>query len=563
MKKLLVVDDNKQNLYMAEVLLSSNGYQVELAANGIEALKKARASSPDLIIADILMPGMDGFALCREWKQDETLKAIPFIFYTATYTDPEDEKFALGLGADRFIVKPVAPENLVAAIREVLEKFNANHPVSDNKDAHKEDVYLKQYNQALIHKLEDKLAQLEASNQALEKEILERKHAEQKITQLERQFAQSQKMEAIGTLAGGIAHDFNNILLAIMGHAEIALLKNCEGETSEKHLKEVLNACDRAKDLVNQILTFSRQTNIVRKPIQTKVIIKEALKLLRSSLPTTITLRQDLKSDGRILANPTQIYQVMMNLCTNASFAMKERGGIIDVILTDVDLDTSFVSAFQNVPPGAYQKLEIIDTGIGIAQSQLAHIFEPYFTSKQKGEGTGLGLSVVRGIVKDTGGIITVHSEPRKGSTFTVFFPTFHGEFAAIETQNKILKGNGEHVLFVDDEPALIEIGVEQLKRLGYQVTAFRDSQAALKSFKERPDAFDFVITDMTMPQLTGMIFAKELLEIRPELPVILCTGFSDEITEEKAAKIGISALLKKPFLLYELSKTIRQAFGN
>jgi signal transduction histidine kinase len=563
MTKLLVVDDNEQNRYMAEVLLRGNGYEVESAVNGREALEKARKNYPSLIIADILMPVMDGFALCREWKLDDQLKSIPFIFYTATYTDPEDEKFALSLGADRFIVKPVEPEYLVTAIREVLDQFQANYPTLPVGGNSVEDVYLRQYNQVLIHKLEDKLAQLEVANQALQDEIRERKRAEEKLYRLERQLVQSQKMEAIGTLAGGIAHDFNNILLAIMGYAEIAFMDTREGKSVEKHLEQTLKASNRAKELVDQILTFSRQNEIDRQPVQIKPIVKEVLKLLRSSLPATIQIRQNLASKSLILANPTQIYQVMMNLCTNAAHAMKDGGGTIEVTLTDVEPDESFMSLQDNVASGFYQKLEVRDNGLGMTPDQLVHIFQPYYTTKKKGEGTGLGLSVVHGIVKNSGGEITVQSERNKGSQFKLFFPVVVSEAVADAPTAELPEGGREHVIFIDDELPLIEIGAMMLEKLGYQVSAFRDAKAALNVFKARPDDFDLVITDMTMPGLTGNQLIRELLQIRPGLPVILCTGFSAELTEEKASQLGVKAFLMKPFVFRDLAATIRHVLDN
>jgi CheY-like chemotaxis protein len=563
MTKLLVVDDNAQNLYMAEVLFTGNGYQVQSAANGAEALEKAHQAPPDMIVSDILMPVMDGFALCREWKQDKQLKSIPFIFYTATYTEPEDEKFALSLGADRFLVKPFAPEKLIAAVEEVLMISRERSPASPAGAVPDEDVFLKKYNQALIHKLENKLAQLETANQSLENEIRERKAAEDKMHRLESQLIQSQKMEAIGTLASGIAHDFNNILLAIMGYAEIALIDTREGQSGEKHIQEALKACERAKELVHQILTFGRQTEIDRKPVQIKTVVREVLKLLRASLPTTIEIRQKLESESLVLANPTQIYQVMMNLGTNAAQAMKAGTGVLDVTLVDVELDEYFVSAYHGLTPGRYQKLEVADNGVGMTADQLKRIFEPYFTTKPRGEGTGLGLSVVHGIVKNTGGAITVYSEPQQGSTFKLFFPVFESDAAAEAPPVELPEGGQERILFVDDEPTLLEIGEQLLKRLGYRVTTCGNGHAALEIFKARSDEFDLVITDMTMPGLTGDKLARELVKIRSDLPVILCTGFGNAVMGQSASQPGVKTHLMKPFVLRDLAKTIRQVLGG
>ena len=329
-----------------------------------------------------------------------------------------------------------------------------------------------------------------------------------------------------------------------MGYAEIALINAREGKSDEMHLQEVLKACHRAKEMVNQILAFSRQSEIDHQPIQVKTIITEVLKLLRSSLPKTIEIQEQLVSESLILANPTQIYQVMINLCTNAAYAMKNQSGVIHIALSDVDLDDAFAALHENIVAGKYQKLMIRDNGIGIAPNQLDRIFEPYFTTKQKGEGTGLGLSVVHGIMKHTGGTIGVRSEPGEGTQFDLYFPIFQGETGDASQLLELPEKGQEKILFVDDEPALAEIGTELLAKLGYQVTTCQQSEAALEIFKARPDDFNLVITDMTMP-------------------VILCTGFSTRMTEQKAAQMGIRAFLMKPYVLSDLAKTIRNVLDN
>jgi CheY-like chemotaxis protein/two-component sensor histidine kinase len=380
---------------------------------------------------------------------------------------------------------------------------------------------------------------------------------------LESQLIQSQKMEAIGTLASGIAHDFNNILLAIMGYAEIALIDTQSGQSGEKHIQEALQACQRAKELVQQILTFGRQTDIDRQPLQIKSVVNEVLKLLRASLPATIEIRKKLESESLIFANPTQIYQVVMNLGTNAAQAMRGDSGAIDVILVDVELDEYFVAFHHGLTPGRYQKLEVVDNGVGIAADRLERIFEPYFTTKPRGKGTGLGLSVVHGIVKNSGGAITVYSEPQRGTTFKVFFPILESDAVADVQPVELPVGGAESILFVDDEPTLLEIGSELLKRLGYVVTTCGDGHTALQTFRSRPDEFDLVITDMTMPGLTGDKLAQALVQVRADLPVILCTGFGRAVMGRKVRHPGVSAYLMKPFVLRDLAKTIRQVLGE
>ena len=560
MDKLLVVDDNEQNRYMAEVLLGNSGYRVELACNGREALNQARKDPPDLVLADILMPVMDGFALCREWKLDDQLQSIPFIFYTATYTDAEDEQFALSLGADRFLVKPIATEVLISTIREVLDQSLTNQSSVSGHLIPEDNVYLKKYNQTLINKLEDKVADLETANRRLEDEIRERQRTEEEMRCLERQLIQSQKMEAIGTLAGGIAHDFNNILMVIMGLVDVALIRLHQDKSTETYLQEITKACNRAKDLVSQILTFSRKTDSHQSPVQIKSIVHEVLKMLRSSVPSTIEIRRSIASDSLILANPTQIHQVVMNLFTNACQAMQTGEGTIEITLSDVELDDSFN---LGMAPGKYLKLEVSDTGVGIAEEQLEHIYDPYYTTKQKGEGTGLGLSVVHGIVAETGGKIIARSKINMGSTFSVFFPRIDCQVVAETPNAELPMGGQEHIVLIDDEPIQIETSTEFLKTLGYRVTAFQDSNTAFDYIKSNPQTVNLVVTDITMPGLPGDRLAQELLKIHPDIPVILCTGFNDRISEQQAVEIGARAFLMKPFDLHGLSKIIRQVIDN
>jgi CheY-like chemotaxis protein len=563
MKRILLVDDNKQNVYMAEVLFTGNGYMIETAANGKEAMEKALANPPDLIISDILMPVMDGFALCREWRKDVKLRDIPFVFYTATYTEPEDEQFALSLGADRFIKKPMDTLELVRITGEIIHRKETDSYPDKQQEPPQEEVYLRLYNQTLVHKLEDKLFQLEGANKRLEYEIKERQYAEQRLYSYERQIVQSQKMEALGTLAGGIAHDFNNILMAIMAHAELALIDSAEHLPNDKNIDQILVACHRAKELVNQILTFSRQTGMEKRVLKVSAIAHEVLKLIKSSLPPGIEIRQRIMSESPVMANPTQIYQVLINLCTNASHAIKNNDGFIEVRLSDCIIDNPEDPALQGLAQGKYQKLEVIDNGTGIKVDDLEKIFTPYFTTRKDEGGTGLGLSVVQNIVKTSGGCITVKSTCGEGTAFSVYLPVCEEGIDDASYERGIIKSDNEHILFIDDETAFMEMAVEMLKKLGYRVTAFSESLAALKAFKASPMDFDLVLSDIEMPCMTGLELAKELCVIRNDIPVILCTGFSDRITEQKVEEIKIKAFLMKPFILSDLSKTIRKALGK
>ena len=394
-------------------------------------------------------------------------------------------------------------------------------------------------------------------------DISERKRADQENEKLKAQLIQSQKMEAIGSLAGGIAHDFNNILSAVIGYTELALMNLESDSETAGDLKEVLTAGGRAKDLVKQILMFSRQTKQEKMPVQTCLIAKEALKLIRSSLPTTIDIRQNIRSKALVLSDPTQLHQIVMNLCTNAAYVMQKKGGILEVTLTDVALDSGFCSSHPEIHPGTYQKLTVSDTGLGMTPEVMNRIFEPFFTTKTKNEGTGLGLSVVHGIVKDYGGTIRVYSEPDKGTTFNLYFPIIKGRADEKLEKYRIIPTGSERILVVDDEKAIIDITKKILTSLGYAVESRTSSIEALELFKAMPAKFNLVITDMTMPQMAGDALARELMKIRPDLPVILCTGFSEKITQKKADTMGIKAFLLKPMLKEEMAYTVRRVLDE
>ena len=395
------------------------------------------------------------------------------------------------------------------------------------------------------------------------RDITDRKKEEQERKKLEDQLQQAQKMEAIGTLAGGIAHDFNNILGAVMGYAELALHEVENKSLPDQYMREVLHAGRRAKDLVKQILTFSRQTDQERTPVLVRLIVKEVVKLLRASLPSTIEIHQNIQSDALVMGDPTQIHQVMMNLCTNAGYAMRDQGGRLTVNMESVELDPEFTAGLPNLKSGPHLKLTVSDTGPGIPESELDRIFEPFFTTKEKGEGTGMGLAVVHGIVTGHGGDVIVGSEPGQGTTFTVFFPAIERRIEPVARPEIPPPSGTESILFVDDELALANAGKHMLESLGYDVITRTSSSEALELYEYQPDRFDLVITDMTMPGLTGDQLAQKLMEIRSDLPVILCTGFSARINEEKALASGIRAFVSKPVLKRQIAKTIRKVLDE
>jgi PAS domain S-box-containing protein len=382
---------------------------------------------------------------------------------------------------------------------------------------------------------------------------------------LESQLRQSQKLEAIGTLAGGIAHDFNNILSAIMGYADMALGKIEKDSPLQRYLEQIFKAGVRARALVKQILIFSRQGEGKLRPLRVSPIIREVLSFMRSSLPSTIQVLQEIQADpDMILADPTHIHQIMMNLCTNAVHAMKERKGTLKVRLASGEIRLGDASAPHGLNPGLYLKLTVSDTGTGIDPMVIRRIFDPFFTTKKPGEGTGLGLSVVFGIVNNYGGDVAVHSKVGSGTDVHVYLPLL------TETEGKeeekvgesTLQGK-ERILFVDDEEVLVDLGKDILTDLGYDVVGKTNSEEALNLFRAGADRFDLVITDMTMPEMTGVELAREIMRLRPGLPVILCTGFSETVTPEKVKAMGIRSLLMKPIIKHQLAKTIRMVLDQ
>ncbi len=673
MKNILIVDDNQQNLYMLEVLLKSKNFAVMTAVNGEQALERARRTLPDVIVADILMPVMDGFTLCRVWKQDAGLKTVPFVFYTATYIDAKDEEFALSLGADRFIRKPVQPALFLQQILQVVEDAQKGVTTAQPLLIKDEKESYKLYSERLIQKLEKKMLDLEEEVKARQKielelrrarkeweeifqfignpafllspdykvihanaaalqalgsdedaligrhcyeifhmsdhpkpdcpihrllqtgrvqtietqiealggtflltcaplldqdgkiakiihtavDITQQKEAEARRRELETQLLHSQKLEALGTLAGGIAHDFNNILSSILGYSELALGDLDAGTEVHDNIRDVHTAGLRAKDLVKQILAFTRQSESNKIPTQISLIVKEALKLLRSSLPATIEVDHDIVAkDDFIMADPTRIHQVLMNLCTNAAQAMEDRGGKLNVALHSVQLDARQVAIDPDLTAGKYLQLIVSDTGSGIAAENLDKIFDPFFTTKA--QGVGLGLSVVHGIVREHKGYITVKSNGGE-TTFTLYLPIIES-LAVPEAQNHQKPPHGdESILLIEDEPALMNMASQALKRLGYRVTATTDALEALAWFKARPHHFDLVMSDMTMPKVTGDEVAAQVLQIRPELPVIICTGFSKKATPSELKAQGVRQVIMKPYQIDDMAVVVRE----
>lgn len=347
----------------------------------------------------------------------------------------------------------------------------------------------------------------------------------------------------------------------MIGYTELAMDEPDEKER-QNDLQQVLRSCDRAKSLINRILTFSRKTVVDKRPVDLSSLVREAVKLLRSATPATIQIRQNIPfNDTTVLADLSQMHQVVMNLCTNAVHAMKERGGVLEVNLTPLDGEQDEALTSPDIKPGPYLLLEVTDTGHGMDDTVMKRIFDPFFTTKGASEGTGLGLSVVFGIVKGHDGHITVRSKPGNGTTFSVYLP----KIQALTTQEagpeqKVAGGSGERILFVDDEEMLVRLGRGMLTKLGYRVFEATDSALALEMFTENPEAYDLVVTDMTMPCMTGLELLREMRYIRPEIPTILCTGYSELINEEKAKQAGFKGFIQKPLHLRELAAAVRDA---
>jgi two-component system, cell cycle sensor histidine kinase and response regulator CckA len=381
---------------------------------------------------------------------------------------------------------------------------------------------------------------------------------------LERELRQAHKMEAIGTLAGGIAHDFNNILFPILGYTEMTMDEVPEGSEAEANLREIRRAVNRARDLIAQILTFGRMDRRERRPLRLEPIVKESLKLLRASIPTTIAIESDLDPDaGPVLADPTRIQQVLINLCTNAYHAMRDRGGRMTIGLRAAGAGAG-VPAPDSLPPGRYVRLSVTDTGVGMAPEVARKIFEPYFTTREAGEGTGMGLAMVHGIVRDLGGEIAVRSRPGAGSSFRIWLPVIdRDDPPEPEPAPTPAPRGAERILLVDDERTIVEMIRQMLTRLGYAVVPTTDPREALAAFRNDPDAFDLLITDMTMPGRTGAELAREVRAIRPGFPVILCTGYSEAISETSAQAAGIAEFLLKPVGKDDLAVAVRRALAG
>ncbi|MBI2377230.1 MAG: response regulator [Deltaproteobacteria bacterium] len=393
-------------------------------------------------------------------------------------------------------------------------------------------------------------------------DVTERRKVEEEKAVLEDRLRHAEKLEAIGTLAGGVAHDFNNILAAIIGYADLALTSVEPTSPISEDLQQIATAAARARNLIQQILAFGRRARHERGPVRITSVLREVLRLIRPTMPANIEIRERASTDGTVWADRTQLHQVLMNLCTNARAAMREKGGLLEITV-EGGLLTATEAGPKGLPEGEYVCVSVRDTGVGMDSAVRARIFEPYFTTRPVGHGSGLGLAVVHGIVASCGGTITVESVPGEGSTFRVFLPRLVDPGVdASETKGTVVIGT-EKILFVDDEPAITEAFRQLLGGLGYEVTATTQSTEALRIFTRSPSSFDLVITDQTMPELTGAELVRSILEIRPGTPILICTGYSDVLDESAARRLGVRGFLMKPIDRLGLAKAVRDALSG
>jgi len=485
---------------------------VVTANSGTEGLKKAKIDSPDIILLPTEIGETSGFEVCETLKSGEATKYIPVIMLMKSTSGPESRVRALQCGASALLPIPIYEP-------ELLAQFNA---------------------------------------------VLRIKKAEEENRELEAMLQQARKMEAIGTLAGGIAHDFNNILTVIIGYTELALADASRGTRAYDNFQEVLRAGRRGRDLVKQLLTFSRQREHERNPLQISVILKEVLKMLGASMPASIEISKNIQTgSGKVLGDPSQIHQMLMNLFTNTAHALSEGGGGLEVSLSDVEIDADVTAQNPDLKPGPHVRLRVSVSGRGISPSIMERIFDPYITTKGEVDGTGMGPIVVRGTVKSHGGGIIVHSEPGNKVTLDIFFPRIRSEVTSKKELATSLPRGKERILLIDDEQALASLGKQMLERFGYQVISETSSMEALEAFRAQPNGFDLVITDVMMPSMTGLELAEKLLTVRPDIPIILCSGVGETVTKEKARALGIREFVMKPIVITEIAKIIRKVLDE
>lgn len=690
MNSIMIVDDNQENLYLLRILLTGNGYEVVEAANGVEALEKAAKSPPHLVISDLLMPAMDGYTLLRHWKSDGRLREIPFVVYTATYTEPKDEQLALSLGADAFIIKPTEPELFMTAIREVIKRRENGLLSPPRPPTESEEAQLKQYNEALIRKLEKRALQLERANLALEEDIRERKRAEDALhrstsllqaaldatpdgvlavdkdgrvvafnqrfvemmlipeslmekaddgllleravdlvkypeafirkvralydepekeswdliefrdgrtferfskpqrmgdkivgrvwdfrditeriqheterEKLQVQLIQAQKMELVGRLAGGVAHDFNNMLGVILGNTEIAMAEVDQTQKVHARLEEIQKAAMRSANLTRQLLAFARKQIVSPKVLDLNDTIEGMLKMIRRLIGEDIDLVWLPDTNlSKVRIDPSQLDQILANLCVNARDAMPGVGKL-SIETGNISFDETYCTEHAGFVPGEYVLVAVSDDGAGMDKETLGNIFEPFFTTKETGKGTGLGLSTVYGIVKQNNGFVNVLSEPGRGTTFRIYLPRFKGKTVepVVKERAKAPEGGSETILLVEDERAILEMTARMLEILGYRVLSAEAPNEVLRIVRDHDGKIDLLITDVVMPEMNGRDLAKQVSTIRPDMKYLFMSGYTaNAIAHHGVLDEGVE-FLEKPFALNDLAFKVRKIF--
>ncbi|MCB2200686.1 response regulator [bacterium] len=699
--RILIVDDNAENLYILRVLLQAAGFEVDSANHGAEALKFAKENLPRLIVSDILMPVMDGFSLCREWMADETLKDVPFLFYTATYTDDRDRDFALSLGATRFIIKPEEPDVLMEIIRETIDqKDNADSQKEEEegpaeKDLPEDAVYLKQYNEALIRKLEKKMEDLNRTNQELKEDIArreatekrlflaheflgriienipnlvylkqasdlryvrinravedflgidrnqlvgktdhefwppemadsftrmdrevltskqplsipeeevqdirgeihymrtrkvpvlnaageaeyllgiseditEQKNARKERQELERQLIQAQKMESIGRLAGGVAHDFNNKLFIILSRAELLLGSLPEDSPIRVDLEEILNVASSSAELTRQLLAFARKQAVVPVVIDLNGTMESILNMLGRLVGSNIDLKwvpgEGLKN---LQMDPSQIDQILANLVINARDAIGTYDGQVTITSRMEQLDEHYCDNHIGFLPGEYVVISVSDNGCGMDEETQAKVFEPFFTTKAPGEGTGLGLATVFGIVKQNEGFVHLESRPGEGTTFTIYLPAYHGKQQASKKTWSESKspaaGGAETILLVEDDPAILNLATKIMERLNYKVISAATPADAIATACDHDEAIHLLITDMMLPEMTGRELVDELKKYHSEISCLYISGYASQEVLQQLSVEERPHFLQKPFSIKQLAAKVQEVLG-